>query len=402
MYFFYYMPVGIDVETKRFPVMTVFFSFLCVFVFAVVNYLPDSTPFDFNNFVYYPGFSGWPAAMAAGFLHFGWFHLLGNLLYLLLFGWYLEDRMGTIAFSLMFLGASLSGNLAQGWYNINVLEVDVGIVGASGSVSGILGAFLIRLYISRVKIAYWVFMPLQAYVRAGRVEVPIIFALALWVALQLGRGLVQYGGASANVAYMTHIVGFLVGIGYTLLSGGWREARGEAHRVRARRYLQKGEFYGAQDELSRFIAFQPDAGEAYAELARVQILTGDEIGARANYLKACEILLGGGDRAGCEDVFEQAVRAFEDFVLSSEPHLDLAFGLERNLKYKLALSAYRNFNRRYPAHKDASFTMLRTANLYKNAFADNGRAKRCYEKFIELYPEDTWLDFAREQARVLV
>jgi membrane associated rhomboid family serine protease len=401
MYFFYYMPVGIDVETRRFPVMTVFFSVLCAFVFATVNYFPDATPFDFNNFIYYPGFSGWPAAMAAGFLHYGWVHLIGNLLYLLLFGWYLEDRMGTAAFSFLFLGSSLVGNLAQGWYNIHILHVHAGIIGASGAVSGILGAFLVRFYLSRVKIAYWVFLPLQAYVRAGRVEVPIVFALILWMILQVARGLVQYGGGAANVAYVTHIVGFLVGILYTLLTGGWREARAEAHRMRARRYLKRGEYFGAQDELARYVAGRPDEGEPHAELARVQVLTGDDLGARANYLKACEILLHSNDRAGCEAVFEQAVRGYPDFVLTSEPHLDLAFGLERNLKHKLALTAYENFARRYPRHRDASFTVLRAANLYAKTFGDTTRARQCYETFVDLYPDDVWLDFAREQLRVL-
>ena len=401
MYFFYYMPVGIDVETRRFPVMTVFFSFLCVFVFAAVNYFPGATPFNFYNFVYYPGYSGWPAAMAAGFLHFGYVHLIGNLLYLLLFGWYLEDRMGTAAFSFLYLGSTLLGNLAQGWYNIHVLDTNAGIIGASGAVSGILGAFLVRFYVSRVKIAYWVFMPLQAYVKAGRVEVPIVFALILWMVLQVARGLVQFGGAGANVAYVTHIVGFLVGVAYTMASGGWREARAEAHRMRASRYLKNGEYYGAQDELSRYIADRPDEGPVHAELARVQIMTRDEIGARANYLKACEILLLSNDRAGGEDVFGQAVRGFPDFVLSSSPHLDLAFGLERNLKPKLALTAYENFARRYPRHNDAAFTILRAANLYWHTFDNRQRAKQCYEDFVERYPEDAWMDFAREQIRML-
>ena len=402
MYFFYYVPVGIDAETRRFPVMTVFFSVLCTAIFFLNKYFPYATPFDFSNLIYYPGFSGWPAAVAAAFLHFGYLHLIGNLVYLLLFGWYLEDRMGTVSFTIMVLVAALLGNLAQGWYNINVLNVNMGIIGASGAVSGVMGAFLIRFYVSRVKIAYWVFMPLMAYTRAGRVEVPVVFALALWMALQVGRGLAQLGGTSAGVAYMTHIAAFFFGIAYTLITGGWKEARSEAHHMRARRHLRKGDFFGAQEELSYYVATRPDDGIAHAELARARIQSGDEIGARASYLKACEALLGSQDRSDCEDTYAQALRGCPDFVLSTEPHLDLAYGLERNLKPDLALKAYENFNRRYPRHKEAPFTLLRAANLHVNAFADSTRARRCYEILIERYPEDDWADFAREQVRVMV
>lgn len=402
MYFFYYMPVGIDAERRRFPVMTVFFSALCTAIFVLNKYFPQATPFDFNNFIYYPGFSGWPAAVAAAFFHVGYLHLIGNLIYLLLFGWYLEDRMGTASYSFLFLGSALLGNLAQGWYNIHVLEVNMGIIGASGAVSGIMGACLVRFYVSRVRIAYWVFMPLLAYTKAGRVDVPIIFALVLWMVLQIARGLVQLEGTSLGVAHVTHIVGFLVGISYVLAAGGWREARSEAYHIRGTRYLRNGEYFGAQEQLSHYVATRPDDGRAHAELARVQIQTGDEIGAKASYLKACEILLRTQDRGDCENVYAQATRGFPDFTLSPEPHLDLAFGLERNLKHELALKAYENFYCRYPRHKEAPFALLRTANLYLSAFSDKARARHCFESLIERYPEDEWVEFAREQVRVRV
>jgi membrane associated rhomboid family serine protease len=401
MYFFYYMPVGIDAETRRFPVLTVFFASACTAAFVLYRFFPAAV--DFSYLVFYPGYSHWPMAISAAFLHVGYLHLIGNLVYLLLFGWYLEDRMGTIGFLILYLGSALVGNLAQGWYNVNVLKLDtMGIIGASGAVSGILGGFLVRFHISRVRIAYWVFLPLLAYTRAGRTEVPIVFALALWVLLQLTRGLVQFEGAAATVAYLTHLAGFGFGMVWTLATGGWKEARIEAHRTRAKRYLRQGEFHGAQGELARYVAGRSDDGQAHAELARVMIQAGDDLGAKANYLKACELLLWSQERGECEEIYEQAVRRYPHFVLSRELQLDLAYGLERNLKYRLALKAYENFARSYPTHKEAPFTLLRAANLFCKTFSDPGRAKQCYKELIEKYPEDAWVDFAREQMRVLV
>jgi TolA-binding protein len=201
---------------------------------------------------------------------------------------------------------------------------------------------------------------------------------------------------------VTHLAGFAFGIAFTLATGGWKEARSEAFYVRAQRHLRKGDFFGAQEEFSHYVATRPDNGDAHAQLARVQVQTGDEIGAKASYLKACEILLRSQDRSDCEDVYAQALRGFPDFCLSPEPHLDMAYGMERNLKPELALKAYENFSRRYPRHKDAPFVILRAANLHANAFADSARAKRCYDSLIERYPEDDWADFAREQVRLMV
>jgi membrane associated rhomboid family serine protease len=359
-------------------------------------------PLETNNLIYYPGYTKPLTALTAAFLHFGYFHIIGNLLYLLLFGWYLEDRLGPVLFALLFLGSAFVGNLAQGWYNIHVLQIPpTGIIGASGAVSGVLGAFCVRLYVARVRIAYWVFMPLQGYTRGGKVEVPVVFAIALWVVIQVSRGLVQLEGASANVAYVTHIAGFFFGVGLMLATGAWRSGHLEAHRVKASRYLGKGDFYGAQDELSHYVSRQPVDGEAHADLARVHVQTGDDIGAQANYLKACEMLLRSNERGRAEEVFQEAVRGYPGFALSAEPQLNLAFGLERNLKPETALVAYEGFCARFPRHPEAPFALLRSANIHARTLGDAASALSCYQRLIDEYPDDDWVDFAREQRRVL-
>jgi membrane associated rhomboid family serine protease len=401
MYFFYYVPVGIDAERRRFPVLTVCFSFLCFLVFLLNKYFRGAIPLDFTNLIYFPGYSAWEAALTAAFLHFGWVHLIGNLVYLLLFGTYLEDRLGTFLFALVFLGSAFVGNVVQGAYNIHVLGIGSGIIGASGAVSGVLGAFLVRLYRAQVRIAYWVFMPLLAYTRGGRVDVPVVFALALWVLLQVSRSLLQFEGASANVAHMTHLAGFAFGIALVVATGGWRSGRIESHWIKARGYLRRGETFGAQDELSHFVARRPDDGDAHAALARVMVQTGDHVGAMANYMKACELLLRQGRRGRAEDVYQEALRGFPDFTLSPEPHLELAFGLERNLKLDVALTAYELFARRNRRHPEAPFALLRAANLHLRERGEPEEARRCYQALIERYPEDAWVDFAREQVRLL-
>jgi membrane associated rhomboid family serine protease len=400
MYFFYYVPVGIDADLRRFPFATVLFSAVCVAVFVALRFFPTALPIQFRDWVYYPGFSPFITSLSSAFVHYQWFHIISNLIYLVLFGCYLEDRIGTPAFALLFLGSAMAGNLAQGWYNVYVLKTGAGIIGASGAVSGLMGAFLVRLRHHKVRIAWWVFAPLMATNRAGRSDLHVVFAMALWVLLQVVRGLVQLAGAGANVAYLTHVAGFGFGVGALLLAGGWRSGSVEGYIVNGKRYLRRGEYHGAQDEFGRYAKARPGDGEAHASLARVSLPCGDRAGARDAYRSACLCLLRDGRRGRAEEIYVEATRAFEDFVLEPGVQLDLAFGLERNLKPNVALKAYEGFVRVHGDHTEAAFALLRVANLYARQ-GHRDRARFAYEQIVTRYPGSEWREFATEHARRL-
>ena len=400
MYFFYYIPVGVDAERRRFPFVTVLFTGICILVFVLNKFFANTVGLDFRNYVYYPGFSGVATALAAAFLHVGYFHIASNLVYLVLFGGYLEDRVGPLMFTAIFIGSAIVGNVAQGWLNLGVLHTNAGIIGASGAISGVLGAFLVRLRHQRVRIAYWVFAPLMATNRAGTTQLHVFFAVALWVLIQVVRSLVQVTGGPASVAYMTHLSGFAFGMGLTMAVGGWRAGIVDGHMVKAKRYLRRGEFYGAQDELARYAAARPHDGDAHAALARAHVQCANPAGARTSYGEACIRYLADGRRGDAERVFQEACRAFDAFVLPAEMQLDLCFGLERSLKPDLALAAYEAFLRFHADHTEAPFALLRTANLHARR-GDAAQARDCYQALVRRYPEDPWVDFAREHARRL-
>jgi tetratricopeptide (TPR) repeat protein len=228
----------------------------------------------------------------------------------------------------------------------------------------------------------------------------VVFALALWVLIQVVRGLVQLEGTGVNVAYVTHLAGFGFGVGAVVATGGWRLGRIDGHLVKAKRYLRRGEFYGAQDELTNYSMARPDDGAAHAALARARAQCADGAGARASYRAACECFLQAGRRGEAERTFQEATRSFPDFVLSAPAHLDLCFGLERNLKPVVALCAYEGFGRVYHDHAEAAFALLRAANLHAKQ-GDIARAKTCYERIVTGYPDDDWVEFAAEHARRL-
>jgi membrane associated rhomboid family serine protease len=402
VYFFYYFPVGINAKLRRFPVSTWAYGGLCLLIFVMCRYFPGRVPFEFGRLVYFPDQGTWVTAVGAAFLHLGYFHLIGNLVYLLLFGRYVEDRMGGVLFSTIFVGCAGIGNILQGVFNTYVLDLpDVGIVGASGAVSGLLGAFTVRFLASKLQIAYWVFMPLQAFTRAGKAEIPVIFAVGFWFLMEFTRGLLQAGGIGTQVAYIAHVSGFLVGGAAALVSGQLTEGRVEALLRRAADYLRKGEPYAAQGDYIRYLTYRPGDPEVHAELARAMVLTRDIAGARENYRKACELLVEQKRRGESEALYQEAVRGIGDFTLGAEYQLGLAFGLERDLKPKLAVHAYEMFAGKYPDHSESAFALLRAAGIHLNALSDLEAADRLYERLLQNYPQDVWADFTREQRRKL-
>jgi membrane associated rhomboid family serine protease/TolA-binding protein len=402
MYFFYYVPVGIDATLRRFPVMTAAYTGICLFVFTLARFFPGAARLDFYNLVYVPADANPLIAVGAGFLHFGYLHLLGNLVYLLLLGRYVEDRVGPVMFAILYLSSAGVGNYLQGVFNTYVLhDPAIGIIGASGAISGLLGVFSVRFIRSRLRIAYWAFMPLQAYTRAGTVEIPAIFAIALWFLLQIVRGLVQVEGGAAQVAHVTHITGFLWGVMLALAFGQYGRGRAESLLKEGESYARRGESYAAQGSLIRYLTYRSDDAHGYAALARAMVATGNGLGAEKTYRQACELLLSQQQRGESERLFHEVLRGFPSFVLGAEPHLNLAFGLERNLKPQLAVRAYENFEESYPTHPEAAFALLRAAGLHGGVLTHPAKAHECYTRLIDRYPDDRWVDFAREQLRQL-
>lgn len=159
-------------------------------------------------------------AVVSMFLHGGWLHVIGNLLYLRVFGDNIEDRMGPIRFVVFYLVAGLAGTLAH--YAV-VPGSDVPMVGASGAIAGVLGAYLVVFPSARIVTLFPVFIFLTF------IEVPAFVFLGLWAAQQYLYGILtlEEGLAGAGgVAWFAHLGGFAVGIG----AGIWLRTRKKRRR----------------------------------------------------------------------------------------------------------------------------------------------------------------------------
>lgn len=151
-----------------------------------------------------PGYSKIPAlsVLFSMFLHGGWLHLIGNLIFLWIFGNNIEDRLGHLRFLLFYLSA---GYVAA--YGFAFAEPDLAVpyVGASGAVSGLLGAYLV-LY-PRVRV--WTVVPLLLFLP---LRLPAWVVLGSWFVLQavFSAGYAISGGG--EVAYLAHVIGFVFGL----------------------------------------------------------------------------------------------------------------------------------------------------------------------------------------------
>jgi membrane associated rhomboid family serine protease len=136
------------------------------------------------------------------FLHGGFMHLAGNMLYLWIFGNNIEDAMGHARFLVFYLVCGLLASLSHAFTN---LGSEIPSLGASGAISGVLGAYLLLYPRARVLvlIPLWIFMRLM--------YVPAAFALGIWFLMQLLSGGLS-GSQGGGVAWWAHIGGFVAGM----------------------------------------------------------------------------------------------------------------------------------------------------------------------------------------------
>jgi len=138
------------------------------------------------------------------FLHGGWLHLIGNLLYLWIFGDNVEDRLGSGRFLVFYLAAGVFAALGQ------ALVAPAAMVGASGAIAGVLGAYMVISPTARVRTL--VFLGIFITI----VTLPAIVVIGEWLLIQVLAGLemmrVAPHRATENVAYIAHIAGFVAGI----------------------------------------------------------------------------------------------------------------------------------------------------------------------------------------------
>jgi len=214
------IPVGDDDTSRRtVPVVTYALIVLNVLFFLVEQGGGDAFVGKWalvpSCFLADP-FGGALTLFTSMFMHAGWVHLGGNMLYLWIFGDNVEDRFGHLRFTIFYLLCGLAATGAQLAFSAGS---HVPNLGASGAIAGVLGAYILLFPRGKIRVLQG-----QQVIR-----VPALIVIGMWIVLQFfsGIGSIADTTQTGGVAYMAHLGGFLAGFALTFLlrgSGGARPA----------------------------------------------------------------------------------------------------------------------------------------------------------------------------------
>jgi len=209
------IPIGDDDSTRR-TVPLVTYGLIALNVLFFVVELTGSDAF-IEKWAFVPSrflanpFADFLTLFTAMFMHAGWLHLGGNLLYLWIFGDNVEDRFGHVKFIIFYLICGLVATFAQLAFSIGS---NVPNLGASGAIAGVLGAYILLFPKSSVRV-------LQG---TRVIQVSALIVIGIWIVLQFfsGIGSIVSTTQTGGVAYMAHIGGFVAGFLLTFLFRGNR------------------------------------------------------------------------------------------------------------------------------------------------------------------------------------
>ena len=201
------IPLSDDQQTRRFPLVTV-----AIIVANALVFIGWQLRIGMEDAVGIGGFI--PAMFSAHepgtttrlitslFMHGGWLHLIGNMWFLWIFGDNVEDACGPVRFLAFYLLSGVAATLAHTWAAPESLTP---LVGASGAISGVLGAYLLKHPRANVR----TLIPLGFFTRI--IDLPAWIFLLIWMGMQVFFQALS--GTRGGVAYLTHIGGFVAGMG---------------------------------------------------------------------------------------------------------------------------------------------------------------------------------------------
>ena len=208
------IPLKDENPTKKKCYTRFIILFICVVVFFfqisshetnLITYYFGFKPASFFNNFDKPTFSPALTLLTSIFMHGGWMHLIGNMMYLIIFADNVEDVFGTKKFILFYLLSGIFASFSQAFMDFSS---EIPMIGASGAIAGVLGAYL--FYFPRAKIL--VLVPFFIFFT---IRVPASILLIFWFVFQF----LNLSNVESSVAWMAHIGGFVFGYIFSIVNG---------------------------------------------------------------------------------------------------------------------------------------------------------------------------------------
>jgi len=336
----------------------------------------------YSRYGYIPAEPRLLALFTSMFMHAGWMHLIGNMLFLWLSGGSLEDRWGRVVFLSIYL---VSGVVATLMHAAMAAHSHIPLVGASGAIAGLMGAFLIRLATTRIRFFYWILF------FRGTFEAPAYVMLPLWLLQQL---VMARTGTEGGVAVWAHIGGFIFGaVVAVLIRLTDLEEKVLAPSIKkkttwtasdrltaAHGKLDQGDVEGAIKDLQTLLRATPDTIEARASLIDAHARQGDHVAAGRESARLVGAYLKARDTLGAMTAAREHKQAFPDVPLLMRDQVALAADCEKRQEYQEAASRYQEAIATGPDDPLAPKALVGYGRLLLQVFKEPAEALKILER----------------------
>ncbi len=329
------------------------------------------------------------------FVHAGFFHLLFNMLFLWLVGCNIEDDWSWKVFLGLYF---VSGAVACLFHALAFPDSKVPLVGASGAIAGVMGAFMVRHYKTKVRFAYfiWFFLTRPFF---GTFAVYAGIAFPLWFLMQITCA---SWSVETGTAYWAHIGGFIFGAAVSttfrflgvekkyiapMVEDSFEQLKVSPKMKEVNKKLNMGDTVGAIPLLLALINEEPDNADAPLMLARVYFEKGHHNDAILMYNKALEVILRKGDVDVMLSTYEETKEKNLLNKLSEKNVFNSATFLERQEKYEDAAKLYVLYFRVFPQGKVRPKAIYRTYIIFKDKLKNEKMALNALELLKKEYPE---------------
>jgi len=313
--------------------------------------------------------------LTANFLHGGWMHLIGNMWFLWLAGFVLEDVWGRWVYSAFYLIAGVAALQIDAWSNPGSL---VPTIGASGAVAALMGAFLVRFPKMKIEMLWVLWLSVTKLLRTGnpfryfRFKVSAYWLLPLWLAIEVFSGALFPGD---GVAHWAHVGGFVFGalVAVAIQRSGLEQKANEAieeeigwtndsELEQASAMMEQGQLDEALQLLTNYVAMKPNSLDAWALLRQTHTKQGNTKAFLEATVNSCSLHLR-------EHQIEAAFHLYAEFIdhgggkLPASTWLELCKGAEQMQEFDRALSEYQDLAKGYPMERQALTAQLSAARL---------------------------------------
>src|SRR5215831_511152 len=307
-----------------------------------------------EQYAFVPGHPNPLSYLTANFLHGGWMHLIGNMWFLWLAGFVLEDVWGRWLYPSFYLIAGAAALQLHAWLNPGSITPTLG---ASGAVAALMGAFLVRFPKMKIEMA-WLLM-----FRLRRFEAPAYCLLPLWLVGELFYGSLL--GSQSSVARWAHVGGFLFGAvaGLAIQHSGLEHKANkaieqkvawttDAEIEKANQMMEHGQLADAQALLASYVAKNPNSLDGWSLLRQIYTRQSDTKSYREATVKTCALHLNA----------HQIEAAFQDYAefldigggkMPASTWLELCKGAEELQEFDRAFQEYENLSKAYPTERQS-------------------------------------------------